>query len=558
MAKKGIITAALLVTAAGAGFAGYKYLHGDSQPIDLASVIPADAYFAAYVSNEPEAWSKLQKFGTPAAQKIITQQLTEVQQKFLAGTKMDYVKDLQPWMGNVMMAAVPDASGKSGEPQIIVAIGVKDKLKALDFANKLKSQSKNPTREIDYKGVKITAEKVGKDATTSLLKSWGVPAALMTSADVKDEAFSALIDNELVVSSHQQSVERAIDTAKGSQSLASKVGNDWIKGDALQLKQPIMAFYVPDYANGVKQLLKSGKDPITLDAATESEMKKIQSLGGGIAIDDAGIRMNIVTKTDGTTISIPNGSSKQVSSFPTDTFMIVGGNGIAQVWTEVTRIAALNPETQKAFTEARSSFTKSTQLDLDKDVFAWMGGEYSMAMMPVSTGITAMAGFGGTLAIESTDKATTDNTMSKLTKLAKDAGLQSEQRQVDGKNITDLKGPTGNILSYGWLNDKSMYLSVGDGLLEKIAKPTGETLDRNANFTAAFGTLPQDRQSYLYVDIEKISTLFGPKLAMLSSKSIPPDVDAIVSSVRGIGITSVQVDKNTYRSESLLSLKSAQ
>ncbi len=60
MAKKGIVTAALLVVAAGAGFGGYKYLYsGQSNPGDLAGVIPADAYMAAYISNEPEAWAKL-------------------------------------------------------------------------------------------------------------------------------------------------------------------------------------------------------------------------------------------------------------------------------------------------------------------------------------------------------------------------------------------------------------------------------------------------------------------------------------------------------------------
>jgi hypothetical protein len=532
MSKKGIVTAALLVTAAGAGFAGYKYIHGESQPVDLAAVIPADAYFAAYVSNEPEAWSKLQKFGTPAAQKIITQQLTEAQQKFLESTKMDYAKDLQPWMGNVMVAAVPDASGKASDPQIIIAIGVKDKLKALDFANKLKSQSKEPTKEIDYKGVKITDSGKGKN-----------------------ETFSALVNDELVVSPQQRSVELAIDTAKGAQSLASKTGNDWLQGGTLQLKQPIMAFYVPDYAKGVKQLLKSGKNPIALDAATEKEMQKIQSIGGGIEIDDAGIRMKIVTKTDGTTLNLPNVTSKQTSSFPSDTFMVVGGTGISQIWTEIDRIAALSPEYQKSLTEARTSFTQSTQLDLDKDVFGWMGGEYSLAMMPTNTGITALAGFGGALAIESTDRATTDKTIEKLISLAKTAGIQTEQRQVDGKNITDLKGPQGNFFSYGWLNDKSLYMSVGDGLLDKIAKPTGETLDRNANFTAAFGSQPQERQSYMYVDVEKIYSAFGSKIGLLSGKSIPADVDAIVSSVRGIGITSVQVDNSTYRSESLLALK---
>jgi Protein of unknown function (DUF3352) len=105
MSKKGVVMAALLLGAAGAGFAAYKYLYsGESNAGDLAGVIPADAYMAAYISNEPEAWAKLQKFGTPEAQKIITAQLTEAQQKFLAETKMDFNKDLQPWLGNTMFA----------------------------------------------------------------------------------------------------------------------------------------------------------------------------------------------------------------------------------------------------------------------------------------------------------------------------------------------------------------------------------------------------------------------------------------------------------------------
>jgi hypothetical protein len=371
MAKKGIIAAVLLATAAGAGFAGYKYLHGESQPADLASVIPADAYFAAYISNQPEAWAKLQKFGTPAAQKIMTQQLTEFQQKVMSDSKLDYAKDLQPWMGNVMVAILPNSGDKAAEPQMLIAIGVKDKLKALDFANKLKAQSKEPIKEFDYKGVKITDAGKGKS-----------------------ETFSALINDELVVAPKQHSLELAIDTAKGSPSLASKSGNEWFKGDTLQLKQPVLAFYIPDYAKGVQQLLASGKMPVPIDAATLTQLKKIQSFGGGIAIDDAGIRMKLVSKTDGTLLSLPNTSAKTVSNFPADTFAFAGGNGLAQIWTETNKIAAAKPETQEMFTQMRQGFTKSTQLDLDKDVFSWMGGEYSLGMIPVSKGITAQAGFG--------------------------------------------------------------------------------------------------------------------------------------------------------------------
>ena len=228
---------------------------------------------------------------------------------------MDYAKDLQPWMGNVMVAVLPDNGAKTAEPQVLVAIGVKDKLRALDFANKLKAQSKETTKEFDYKGIKVTDSGKGKG-----------------------ETFSALINDQLVIAPQQHTLELAIDTAQGLPSLASKAGNDWFKSDTLQLKQPIMAFYLPDYAQGVQQLLKAGKTPITLDPVTLTQLKKIQSFGGGIAIDDAGIRLKLVTKTDGTMLNLPNTSAKTGSNFPADTFAFASGNGLAQIWTETNKI----------------------------------------------------------------------------------------------------------------------------------------------------------------------------------------------------------------------------
>jgi Protein of unknown function (DUF3352) len=535
MSKKGIAMAALLVGAAGAGFAGYKYIYGgESNAGDLAAVIPADAYMAAYVSNEPEAWEKLKKFGTPAAQKIITAQLTEVQQKFLADTKMDFSKDIQPWVGNTMFAILPSSSSKPGKPQVLIAIGIKDKIKALDFANKLKAQSKEPTKEVDYKGIKITDSGKGSG-----------------------ETFTAIVNDRLVVAPEQQTIEQAIETAQGQPSLAKKAGSDWFKGDSLQLKQPIMAFYIPDYLQAVQQLLNSGKTPVTLDPATLTQLKKIQSFGGGIAIDDAGIRMKLIAKTDGTTLNLPSTSTKAISSFPADTFMLMGGTGLNQIWTEANKIAATQPATQQAFTQMRQGFTQSTRLDLDKDIFGWMGGDYTLGMMPVSKGITAAAGFGGALAIDSTDRAVTDNTMTKLVDLAKGSGLSVEQRKVGSVEISDVKAPAGQgtIFSYGWLSDKSLLIAIGDGLVDKIAAPTGEAIDRSANFTATMNAMPAQKQSYVYIDIEKMFGLFNSKMGAVAGKDIPADVTTIVNSIQGLGMSSTQPDKTTSQVEALLTLK---
>jgi hypothetical protein len=532
MAKKGIAMAALLVGAAGAGFAGYKYIYsGESNAGDLATVIPANAYMVAYISNEPGAWTKLQKFGTPDAQRIITAQLKEAEQQFLTQSKMDFNKDIQPWLGNTMLAVLPDTDGKSTKPHVLMAIGIKDKIKALDFANKLKAQSKEPTKKIDYKGVEITDTGKGSG-----------------------ETFSAIVNDRLVVSPEQKTIEQAIDTAKGEPSLASKAGSDWFKGDTLGLKQPVMAFYLPNYVEGVQQLLKSGKQPITLDAATLTQLKKIQSMGGGIAIDDAGIRMKVVAKTDGTNLNLPNMSGKASESFPADTFALIGGTGLSQVWTEVNKISADKPETQQVLTQMRQSFTQSTKLDLDKDVFSWMGGDYTIGMMPVSTGITAQAGFGGALTIDSTDRTVTDNTMTKLVDLAKGSGLSVEKRKVGSTEISDLKAPTGTIFSYGWVSDKSMVLAIGDGLVEKIATPSGESIARSTNFTTTMGAMPSQKQSYAYIDIEKVFGLLN-KFGAVSTRVIPADVNAIITSMQGLGMSSTQPDKNTSQFEALLTLK---
>jgi len=186
-----------------------------------------------------------------------------------------------------------------------------------------------------------------------------------------------------------------------------------------------------------------------------------------------------------------------------------------------------------------------------------MGGEYTLGMIPVSTGITAGAGFGGALTIDSTDRAVTDNTMTKLVNLAKGYGLSVEQRQVGSTQISDIKVPAGQgtLLSYGWLSDKSLTVTVGDGLLDKIANRSGESIDRTPNFTATMGAMPSQKQNYTYIDVEKVYSLFNRNISGAMGKAIPADINAIITSMQGLGMSSTQPDQSTNRVEALLTLK---
>jgi hypothetical protein len=69
----------LLIPAVGAAVvvagsvAAYMYLKGpsgdSSGALGSAKLVPSTALIATYITTDPQAWAKLQQFGTPEAQK---------------------------------------------------------------------------------------------------------------------------------------------------------------------------------------------------------------------------------------------------------------------------------------------------------------------------------------------------------------------------------------------------------------------------------------------------------------------------------------------------------
>ncbi len=202
--KPKLLIAATAIVAAGSA-AVYFYFQGLSQqvsnPQDSAKVVPDEATMAAFISPNPQALSELQQFGTPGAQKLVGAGLKAFQEQSLAGTQIDFERDLKPWLGGVMVALLPpDAGAKNEAPKLLVVVSVKNKISAWNFANKLKSQQGATIQESEYKGVKISeiVEPTGKRYSV------------------------ALLNDQLVMAPLRKPVELAIDTFKGSPSLATQ------------------------------------------------------------------------------------------------------------------------------------------------------------------------------------------------------------------------------------------------------------------------------------------------------------------------------------------------
>ncbi|HEY9874098.1 MAG TPA: DUF3352 domain-containing protein, partial [Candidatus Obscuribacterales bacterium] len=356
-----IIGTAVVVTG---GVAACLYWNGNfgdaTSAFGSAKVVPDEALMAVLVSTDTKSWSRLQDFGTPEAQNFIKKGFKGFNNEMLTKSNINYEKDVQPWLGSVMFAFLPSPTGQATQqPSVLVVVGIKNKLSAFNFANKFKAAEKGKTKESDYKGIKIseTTENSGK-------------------------TYSAVLDKHLVVSSERKPVELAIETFKGQPSFASKQGAG--KGfSSVDLKNPIVEFYLPEYGGMVQQLLLSNPNMAALPPETLNQLKQVKSLVMGVGVDNLGLRMKTIAKLDPSAIKAEYKPTpgKVVAQFPAETIALISGQGISGFWKAVVEQAKTNPQTQQGIDTARQQL-KTINLDLDKDIFGWMDGEFALAAIP--------------------------------------------------------------------------------------------------------------------------------------------------------------------------------
>lgn len=547
----------LLIPAIGAtavavgGIAAYmlffKGPSGDSAgAIASARVVPSEALVATYITTDPQAWSKLEQFGTPEAQKVISKSLEDFNKQTLADGSISYEKDLKPWIGGVMVALLPSNPVQSPsatpgatpsatpEPNVLMVVGIKDKVSALNLANRLKSQKGVQTQEVDYKGEKITES-----------KGQGKPT------------YSAIVNNNnyLVFSQNKRVIEQAIDTVKGQPSFASKKGASEILNKGVDVQNVVAQIYVPDYAAMFEQLIKNSPQATQIPRQTLDQLKQVKSMVAGVGIDNDGVRMKAVANIDPQLVKYKYESSpsKIVSQFPANTLALVSGQGISRWWKALTEQSKDYPELNQALQQARGQL-QSVSIDLDKDVFGWMDGEFGLAAIPSNQGVLASFGFGGAFVFDTTDRKTAETTFSKIDNLVKTQNVNVQVRKIGDRDITEWQIPNqGGLLAHGWLDQDTVFIALGGPIADTLATKGAPSLDSSDSFKAITGSLQRPNGGYVYIDMEKTMSIIN-KFAG-AAQPISPDTAAILNSIRGIGVTANSSNESTSQMEMLLSLK---
>jgi hypothetical protein len=542
-----ILGVGAVVVAAGGAYLYFQGILGkELKPSEAARIIPQNALMASYVTTDSKTWSQLSKFGTPEAQKVVQENLQTLQKEaFPPEENISYEKDIQPWIGGVMLAILPEQtqgrvqqpSAESGE--VLAIVGIKDKIKALDFANKQSKKADQKSVESDYQGIKIT-EVTDKNNGKY---SW------------------ANFDNYIVVSDNKQTIEKAIDSYKGKPSLAQKTDASEIFSDKLTLKNSLAQIYITDYSSLIGYVNAAGGTQ--LPPATLQQLQQVGAMVMGVGVEDQGLRFQALAKLapNAPQVTLKPSKGQVLLQFPSNTIAFVSGSGIKETWTQMVSQADKDSQLKMIVDGVRQS-VQSVNLDADRDLFGWMDGEFALGA--IDTGAVNLQasdpGLGGAIAIETSDRQTAQQTLDKLQSLVQSyAGpyITFNKKNLQGTDVTEWSSPgVGNILAYGWLNNSlTIAIRVPFENLSKIESKAA--LKESPTFKTAITSLPQSNYGYFYLDTEKVMTKVN-SISQATGGVIPPEVTAMTDSMQGMAMTVTMPDAKTSQMDMMLNLKPAQ
>ena len=525
----------LAILGFGGAYLYYRHFLGEElTPLRAAKIIPQEAVMASFISTDAQDWAKLSALGTPEAQKIFSQNWQKIEQEITPGSQdINYQQDIQPWLGGIMLAILPSSQGRV-DYDLLTIVGIKDKFKAGNFLRKLKKQPDIQVKESKYKD--LTIYEYTNNQTPSV--------------------WATIFKNYLVVSSDKIAVEQVIDTFKGEASLAEQNKFTAVLSEQLNLKNPLVHIYLLDYSSLVQKAVNKAITGGEIPPKTKEELQDINSVVMGLGIEEKGIHFQGIAKftTPIEDKGLQPGSGKLISKMPANTILMVNGQTINRAWSQIEEKRDLIPELNELISQAKTLTKQWLNLDLDRDILAWMDGEFAVGILAVDNESDSFArtGLGGLVLIETSDHQTAETSIDKLENFSNKFPLISiEEQDIQGIAVTEWKTMQAPILSYGWLNNSSLMMSVGT---EFSPVNQQNNLLNNETFTVTTKSLPKKNFGYVYFDIEKSLSLAN-NLSPEIPDSLPEEADAILNSVKAIALTTSIINPHTTQIDLFLSVK---
>jgi Protein of unknown function (DUF3352) len=523
-------------------FTHFKPFSGDLPP--GANIIPQDALFTLSVTTDAKQWQQLRQYGTNEVQAELDKNLVQLRDRFLTSNGFDFQKDIKPWVGEEVTIAIltPDASKPPSKPvatdgevansqQMMMVLPIKNPQNAKNILAQIKAPQGKNWSDRTYQGVTIKET----DATST------------------GEKFSAALidDKAVVITDNPQTTEKAIDAYKTKTTLSKAPGfaDNFPK---ISNNQPFAQFYI-NVPQGAK--IASASPNRQLPAQVLTQLQNNQGLAGAISLESEGIRLKGISwlnPNSQRTLAVKNNAGKMQNRIPAETLMMLSGNDLSRVWADYVSTSQGNPLSPIAPEQLRSAIKTSTNMDLERDLLSWMGGEFAMSVVPTVSKQGTDENFRATLVfmVQVSDRARADASIKQLDEVMRSQyQFKIQESNIGGKAVTNWFAPFGTLTaSHGWLDDNVAFLTIGAPVNDKIVPKPSDSLASASSFQKTVPSELGSTNGQFFLDVERSAKNF-PLSALF------PNQQALINATRSIGVTSEINDNRSTRYDVFVSLK---
>jgi len=517
-----------------------------------AQLVPEDALLTASISTDTKQWQKLHNYGTPETKAALKKQLTKLKDRLLKANGYNYEEDIQPWLGETVMIAYLASGTPTAEedteqetpteiplltqPDLIV-LPIENPVQAKQLLGK--ANSKKQLVERTYKGIQIRETKKNKSQQFS----------------------AAVLGRFLVVTRHPQTTEQVIDTYTGEPSVAATAG--YTKAlSQIKTSKSFAQLYLNMPVFSATAAANSGRSlsPENLAAAEQK-----QGMATTVILESEGIRFRSVSWLKPDSIfshRVENRNSNLVKRLPADTLLMLSGGNLEQSWRNYLQAAESNlltPIPPETLTEGLQG---TLDLDWEKDLLPWIGGEFLLAIVPASEDRLALPdnsqfpelGAGVVLMVLSRNRFLAEKSFQQLDEvMATRYEFLVEETELEGKPIVQWKSPLGGIsATHGWLQNDVAFLTFGAPITSSFFPQPEALLTQTPLFQSVVPTKPNPNNGQFFLNFERTINKSNLNLPELPSKQ-----QALAQAINAIGVTAAVSDERTTRFDIFVELKTA-
>lgn len=492
-----------------------------------ANIIPQDALLTLSVSTESNKWQQLREFGTKQTQAELDKNLAELRDRFLTSNGYNYQQDIQPWVGDEVTIAFLSPQTNTSTQSVVMVLPIENPAAALQVLEKPLPLKQGKWIDRKYKGVQIK-------------ETQGVPSQNY-SATVLDRRF-------LVVTDNPKATERAIDTYIGGASLAKTDGYTQALG-----KIEATSRFAQLYVNvPVAALVAAANPGRSVSPQGLAQLQDHQGLATTITLEPEGIQFKSISwlKPNAKRVHVvENKAANMQRRLPAQTLMMVSGGNLQQLWQDYAQGVKSNPKAPIPPENLRGGVKSLTGLDLDEDLLSWMGGEFSLSVLPAAPKTENFA-LSLVFMVQTSDRKRAEKSLTQLDEVMnRQYQFQVQEAKVDGLPVVNWISPFGTLTAtHGWLDGNVAFLSLGAPVADRILPKPATTLASTELFQKTVPSELSPNNGHFFLDVNS------------TAKALPlpqffPGQATWVEAMRSIGVTTAVSDERSVRYDVFVSLK---